>query len=81
MQIVFMYECALTPTFKPLSINKESGRILLFGLPLFGFWLPCIGFTTFFLQIGIEEDEEVECFVVQFLLLGFFVIYNVLEKE
>lgn len=82
MQIVFMAECGLTPTFKPLSFSKESGRILLFGLPLFGFWLPYIGFTTFFVdETDLEEGVEVECFLVQFVLFGFFIVYNVLEKE
>jgi len=82
MQIVFMAEHGLTPNFKPLSFSKEFGRILLFGLPLFGFWLPYIGFTTFFIDESEQEESvEVECFLVQFLLLGFFIVYNVLEKE
>ena len=82
MQIVFMAEHGLTPNFKPLSFSKEFGRILLFGLPLFGFWLPYIGFTSFFIfESEQEESVEGECFLVQFLLLGFFIFYNVLEKE
>ncbi len=82
MQIVFMAEYGLTPTFKPLSFSKEFGRILLFGLPLFGFWLPYIGFTTLFIdESELEGEVEVECFLVQFVLFGFFIVYNVLEKE
>lgn len=82
MQIVFMAEYGLTPTFKPLSFSEEFGRILLFGLPLFGFWLPYIGFTTLFIdESEIEGEVEVECFLVQFVLFGFFIVYNVLEKE
>jgi hypothetical protein len=82
MQIVFMAEHGLTPTFKPLSFSKEFGRILLFGLPLFGFWLPYIGFTTFFIdESETEEGVEVECFLVQFVLFGVFIVYKVLEKE
>lgn len=82
MQIVFMAEYGLTPNFKPLSFSKEFRRILLFGLPLFGFWLPYIGFTTFFIDESEQEESvEVECFLVQFVLVGFFIVYNVLEKE
>ena len=82
MQIVFMAECGLTPTLNPLSFGEETGRIMLFGLPLFGFWLPYIGFTTFLIdETELEGEVEVECFLVQFLLFGFFIVYNVLEKE
>lgn len=82
MQIVFMAEYGLTPNFKPVSFSKEFGRILLFGLPLFGFWLPYIWFTTLHIsESELEEAVEVECFLVQFVLFGFFIVYKVLEKE
>jgi len=51
----------------PLKLDKIDGAILLFGYPLFGGWLPYIGFKTFY----NERDEAMRTFMVEWFLRGF----------
>lgn len=79
MHIIFMSEIGLKLGIKPLSLSEDSNRILLFGLPLFGCWLPYVGFTTFILDDDGEEIE-VKCLLIQFLLLGVIFAYDIVES-
>lgn len=79
MHIIFMSEIGLRLSIKPLSLYEAANRILLFGLPLFGFWLPYVGFTTFLFE---EDGEEIEvkCLLIQFLLFGVIFGYDIVES-
>lgn len=79
MRIIFMSEIGSRLSIKPLSLSEDANRILLFGLPLFGCWLPYVGFTTFLFE---EDGEEIEvrCFLIQFLLFGVIFAYGIVES-
>tara|TARA_R100001377_G_C3158269_1_gene98809 strand:+ start:571 stop:843 length:273 start_codon:yes stop_codon:yes gene_type:complete len=50
----------------PLRFDRGDGRILFFGFPLFGCWLPFVGFITFYNSQG----EEYRCFMLEWVLKG-----------
>lgn len=51
---------------QPLKIDKIDGAILLFGYPLFGGWLPYLGFVTFV----NDREEEMRTFMMEWFLRG-----------
>ena len=51
---------------QPLKIDKIDGAILLFGYPLFGGWLPYMGFVTF----ENEREEHMRTFMMEWFLRG-----------
>lgn len=53
-------------TLMPLKLDKIDGAILLFGYPLFGGWLPYIGFVTF----ENERGEHMRTFIIEWFLRG-----------
>lgn len=50
----------------PLRFSEFDGSILLFGFPLFGGWLPYLGFKT----LENEDGDELQIFLVEWLLRG-----------
>jgi|TARA_R110000796_G_scaffold32613_1_gene85274 hypothetical protein len=60
----------------PLKFDKVCREILFFGYPLFGAWLPYIGFVTFF----NERDEPIRTFIFEWFLRGW-IIHRSSEKE
>ena len=60
----------------PLKFDKVCREILFFGYPLFGAWLPYIGFVTFF----NERDEPMRTFIFEWFLRGW-IIHRSSEKE
>lgn len=50
----------------PLRMHS-SGCILFFGYPLFGGWIPFIGFTTIWDSV---YEEEVKVFLIEWLCIG-----------
>ncbi len=50
----------------PLSLCRVDGSILFFGIPLFGGWLPFIGFVTYY----DEYDNPVKLFLMEWFLRG-----------
>lgn len=46
--------------------KDEEGCILLLGYPLFGGWLPFVGFITFY----DDYDQPVRCFMVEWFCRG-----------
>tara|TARA_R110002072_G_scaffold243787_1_gene403008 strand:- start:570 stop:809 length:240 start_codon:yes stop_codon:yes gene_type:complete len=59
-------------TLMPLKLDKIDGAILLFGYPLFGGWLPYIGFVTF----ENERGEHMRSFMVEWFLHGIILHMN-----
>jgi hypothetical protein len=53
-------------TLMPLKLDKIDGAILLFGYPLFGGWLPYMGFVTF----ENEREEHMRTFMIEWFLRG-----------
>ena len=50
----------------PFRINEGDGCILMLGYPLFGGWLPYIGFITFI----NEREESMKTFMMEWFLRG-----------
>lgn len=50
--------------WKPLRFDKDDGKILLLGFPLFGATLPFIGFQT----LIDEDNNDMRCFVIGWFL-------------
>ena len=57
----------------PFAFVKTILTAQLFSTQILG--------TLHISESELEEAVEVECFLVQFVLFGFFIVYNVLEKE
>ncbi len=53
-------------TLMPLKLDKIDGAILLFGYPLFGGWLPYMGFVTF----ENKREEHMRTFMIEWFLRG-----------
>lgn len=53
-------------TLMPLKLDKIDGAILLFGYPLFGGWLPYMGFVTF----ENKREEHMRTFIIEWFLRG-----------
>ncbi len=51
----------------PVRWHKPAGCIVVFGYPLFGGWLPYIGFTEYF---NTEEMIPKKCFLVEWFCTG-----------
>lgn len=47
--------------------KHESGCIVAFGFPVFGGWIPYIGFTEFY---NHEDDEFQSCFLIEWFCQG-----------
>ena len=60
----------------PFRINEGDGCILMFGYPLFGGWLPFVGFVTF-----EHKDKEFKSFLVEWLLYGLVITNSKAELE
>lgn len=54
----------------PLRFSEYSGCLLMFGYPLFGGWLPYLGFQTMY----DEEGNEVQIFLAEWFLRGIAVV-------
>lgn len=50
--------------------RDEEGSILLFNYPLFGGWLPFIGFITFYPDDDLEYDEPLKAFMIEWFCTG-----------
>jgi len=50
----------------PFRIDDFDGSIIFFGYPLFGGWLPYIGFVTFI----NEREESMKTFMIEWFLRG-----------
>jgi|TARA_R110000744_G_scaffold230359_1_gene348540 hypothetical protein len=53
-------------TWNPLKFDSTDGALLLFGYPLFGAWLPYIGFVTFM----NDREEPMRTFIIEWFLRG-----------
>lgn len=60
----------------PFRINEGDGCILMFGYPLFGGWIPFIGFVTF-----EHNDNEFKSFLIEWLLHGLIITSSKMELE
>jgi hypothetical protein len=60
----------------PFRIHEGDGCILMFGYPLFGGWIPFIGFVTF-----EHNDNEFKSFLIEWLLHGLIITSSKMELE
>lgn len=60
----------------PFRINEGDGTLLMFGYPLFGGWLPFIGFVTF-----EHSDKPFKAFLIEWLLYGLIITKSKLELK
>jgi hypothetical protein len=60
----------------PFRINEGDSCILMLGYPLFGGWLPFVGFVTF-----QHEDNEFKSFLIEWLLRGVIITSSRAELE
>ena len=54
----------------------DGGELIFFGFPLFGGWLPFIGFVTF-----PNKGEDVKAFTMEWFLRGIVITTSKLELE
>jgi len=57
--------------------RDEEGSILLFGYPLFGGWLPFVGFITFY----NDNDDEIKCFLIEWFCHGLALTRDMRKEE
>lgn len=60
----------------PFRINEGDGCIIMFGFPLFGGWLPFLGFVTF-----EHNGNEFKSFLAEWFLHGLVITNSKVELE